>query len=111
MSSFGLKAWKLNFNAGSQTHGATGAFLFSTTPGVNATIANIMKDWFASFTVHLDPNVESWSNVPKASWPTYNKASNVMMVNYTEIGVVNDKDFDKSERCNFFWKNSDVVQN
>lgn len=113
-SDYGVPAWKLNFNAGSQLHGATVPFLFSTNSSQinNATLGYIMKDWFLSFTIHLDPNVQSFTNVSKPNWSQYQQGDdvfNVMSVNYTQIGVVPDAD--ASAQCDFFHGQSYVVRN
>lgn len=105
------------FNAGSQLHGATGPFLADPwtlpfpAPGYNETLAQIMKDWWVSFALHSDPNAQSFITVPKPHWPLYKEGEEVMSVNYTEIGAVNDEYFDKNARCDFFRGESDVVQN
>ncbi|KAF2177529.1 alpha/beta-hydrolase [Zopfia rhizophila CBS 207.26] len=113
LSTFKQKVWKLIFNAGSQTHGATNPFLFNpeygTRPGDNATLAHIMKDWFVNFAIDLDPNNWTWSEVKKPYWPLYEKK--VMSVNYTEMGIEDDAWFDRSARCEFLWENGAVVQN
>ena len=119
VSDWGLPAYKLIFDAGSELHGATVPFLFDTTldgsASQNATLAHIMKDWYLSFAITLDPNQVSYSNTTKPSWPPYQLNSqssfNVMDVNYTMIGVVNDLDFDATARCDFFHSQSYVVRN
>lgn len=71
-----------------------------------------MKDWWLSFTTHLDPNVQSWSNATKPYWPTYMGGDldfNAMDVNYTQIGVV--EDFDASPKCDFFHGQGYSVRN
>ena len=107
--------WKLIFNAGSQMHAGTAPFLFDmpsagNSTGVNITISNMMKDWFTSFVVHLNPNKESWSGVPKPEWPTYAR-DDVMTVNYTEVGPVKDWYFDANEKCDLLWDSGSTVQN
>jgi hypothetical protein len=105
------------FDAGSAIHGATGPFLADPStipvpnPGYNATLAGMMQDCWVSFALHLDPNAQSWSNVKKPRWPLYGELSAIMSVNYTEVGAVSDVYFDKNERCGFFERNEDVVQN
>ncbi|KAF2187964.1 alpha/beta-hydrolase [Zopfia rhizophila CBS 207.26] len=112
-----LKTYKLIFNAGTQVHAATGPFLsefpseLGHSPAENATIGLFMKDWYASFIVSGDPNVNPWSGVKKPYWPVYGNEGDVMMVNYTDIGGVNDGAFDRGERCEFWWENGDVAQN
>ncbi|KAK4160660.1 alpha/beta-hydrolase [Cladorrhinum sp. PSN259] len=119
VSSAGQRAYKMVFNAGSQLHAATGPFLFSldyaVTPGANVTTANIMKDWFLSFAIYLDPGRHSWSGVRKPDWDMYQSYGShnarVMSVNYTEVGMVDDRYFDQTKRCDFLWENGATVQN
>ena len=116
----GLPSYKLAFYAGSQTHGATGAFVFSQDRvSPNATIAGIMKDWFLSFVIDLDPNTRSFSGLTKPYWPQFTanvnenagvvSQFNAMEVNLTSIGVVPDPD--TSAQCDFFHGQSYVVRN
>lgn len=64
-----------------------------------------MKDWFLSFVIYLDPHQHSWSCVKKPDWKTYqshgSRNGRVMNVNYTEVGMLNDRYFDQTERCDF----------
>ncbi|KZT55318.1 alpha/beta-hydrolase [Calocera cornea HHB12733] len=94
----GLPVYKLIFDAGTELHGATTPYLWSATvpgdnvgvQGANITLGNIMKDWWLSFTVNLDPNVQAWSNASKPYWPTYmggNMTFSAMDVNYTAASV------------------------
>ena len=105
------------FDAGSALHGATGPFLADPStlpfpnPGYNVTLAEMMQDWWVSFALHLDPNAQSWSNVTKPTWPLYSESTAIISINYTEVGAVSDLYYDKNERCEFFEKNEDVVQN
>lgn len=109
--------WKMIFDAGTQLHGADKDFLFNTTfgdkSGQNRTLANIMKDYYLSFTTHMDPNAVKYIGTPKPMWPTYvNNASDaftVMSVNYTEIGAVQDAD--TSALCDFWHGQSYIVRN
>jgi hypothetical protein len=117
-SQHSLPVYKLAFNAGSQVHGATDPFISAITserggpgPGYNETIAAYMKDWFVSFVVHLDPNAQSWSVERKPEWPAYSVQEEVMSVNYTQIGAVGDVYYDKSQRCDFWRRNGDIVGN
>lgn len=34
-----------------------------------------------------------------------------MSVNYTEVGMVDDRFYDRMERCKFLWEHGDIVQN
>ena len=114
----GLPTWKLVFDAGTETHGATADFLFTTnvTAINNMTLAYIMKDYFLSFATDLDPNTHSFSGVEKPYWPMYegmgpNEAGSfsIMDVNYTMIGMT--QDFDVNAQCDFFHGQSYVVRN
>ncbi|KAF2644798.1 alpha/beta-hydrolase [Massarina eburnea CBS 473.64] len=114
ISASNTSVYKQLFNAGTQIHGSTGPFLgdldYASEPGANVTLANLYKDYYISFAIHLDPNEQSWSNVSKPVWPDY-KTGDVLSFNYTELGAVSDVYYDNTEKCQFFWDNGDVVQN
>lgn len=117
----GLATYKLVFNAGSQLHGATGVFIYSSSDVANnVTLANYMKDWVISFTTHLDPNAQSYTGeTSKPYWPMYNPALGnmnmstpefaIMDVNYTMVGAI--PDLDASAQCDFFHASSYDVRN
>ncbi|KAI9663984.1 MAG: hypothetical protein M1821_007475 [Bathelium mastoideum] len=115
----GQPVYKLNFDAGNELHAATQPFLLTVPPGDanNATLALLMRDYFASFATSLDPNAVSYSGTPKPTWPLYltsgsNGTSgtfNRLSVNYTMIGTT--EDFDASPQCDFFHGQSYVVRN
>lgn len=115
VSDWGFPAYKMIFDAGTEMHGATRPFLHSTNASEinNATLALIMKDWYSSFAINLDPNVQSFSGTPKPYWPQYNSfdAMNftIMDVNYTMIGAIEDPD--AAPRCDFFHGQSYAVRN
>ena len=115
LSDWGQPTWKLNFDAGSELHGATVPFLFSTnaTEIGNLTLGSIMKDWFLSFTLNLDPNMQSFTNASKPYWPQYTATGSdnftIMEVNYTSIGI--EQDFDAKPGCDFFHAESYEVRN
>ncbi len=115
VSDFGLPAYKLVFNAGSEEHGATRPFLHNTNASTinNATLALWMKDWYLSFAINQDPNAQSFSGVSKPYWPAYNLPGSmnftVMDVNYTMVGPV--QDFWASGGCDFLRGQSSVVRN
>jgi hypothetical protein len=106
--------FKMIFTAGSQLHGASIPFLFSTTtdwPGANnATIAEILTSYYISFTVTLDPNTLRTPNAP--FWPSYisggaGDASDGDNVGFTALdityaSIVPAFDSDVSPRCDFF---------
>ena len=115
-SDWGQPTWKLIFDAGSELHGATVPFLFSTNTSAinNLTLGYIMKDWFLSFAINLDPNVQTFSNVTgKPYWPQYQTPGTanftIMDVNYTMVGI--ERDYDASPQCDFFHSQSYVVRN
>ncbi|KAK0945676.1 hypothetical protein LTR29_002788 [Friedmanniomyces endolithicus] len=115
VSDFGLPAYKLVFNAGTEEHGATRPFLHNTNASTinNATLALWMKDWYLSFAINQDPNAQSFSGESKPYWPAYNLPGSmnftVMDVNYTMVGPV--QDFWASGGCDFFRGQSSVVRN
>jgi hypothetical protein len=116
VSDWGLPAYKIIFNAGTELHGATRPFLHSTNASEinNATLALIMKDWYASFAVNLDPNAVSYSGTVKPYWPAYGDVSEeggfaIMSVNYTMMGGRPDPD--AAPRCDFFRGQSYAVRN
>ncbi|KAJ4305019.1 hypothetical protein N0V90_000548 [Kalmusia sp. IMI 367209] len=107
-----VPVYKQIFNVGTQKHGATGPYLsdldYASEPGANVSLANALRDWWASFVVHNDPNAQGWSDNTKPIWPAYATNGEVMSVNFTEIGAVRDMYYDDSERCQFFWANEEV---
>ena len=110
-----MPVYKQIFNVGTQLHGATGPYLsdlnYASEPGANTTLANVLRDWWVSFVIHNNPNAQSWSGVTKPFWPGYAESKEVMSVNFTEIGTVDDGYYDDTDRCNFFWENGENVQN
>ncbi|KAF2244160.1 alpha/beta-hydrolase [Trematosphaeria pertusa] len=106
--------YKFVFDAGTQIHASTGPFLgdlnYASEPGANVTLADVMKDWYVSFAIHGDPNAQSWSKVLKPTWPDY-RTGEVMSVNYTQLGAVDDVWFDDDTGCKFLWEHEEVVQN
>lgn len=115
VSDWGSPAYKLIFDAGTELHGATRPFLHSTNASEinNATLALIMKDWYASFAVSLNPNAVSYSGMEKPHWPAYGDTSeggfSIMSVNYTMMGAQPDPD--AAPRCDFFRGQSAAVRN
>lgn len=106
--------FKLTFDAGSQIHGATAAFLASNETNFpeanNETLAEIMTSYWVSFAVTGDPNPMRASNAP--FWESYTAGGDgsfaagesvgftVNEVTYTTIGPGPDPD--ASARCEFF---------
>lgn len=100
-----MPVYKLVFNAGSQTHGATGAYLFDAAGATsNSTLASYMKSWFLSFAVALDPNADVVVSTPQ--WAGY---PSVMYA--TDTSVKNTVDPDVTKGCDFFQSNPYVVRN
>ncbi|RYP71489.1 hypothetical protein DL771_004744 [Monosporascus sp. 5C6A] len=109
----GLPAFKMVFNASFQLHGATAPYLYSdiinadgsfTGTGIyidgNATLADIMRSYFISFTITQDPNksTSGWAQIP--SWQQYRSDEpNVLYVGKSEIQTVSDPD--RSNKCLF----------
>lgn len=111
-----VPTYKQIFNVGTQLHGATGPYLgdldYASEPGANVTLANILRDWYISFIVHNDPNEQIWSGGgARPTWPDYRPSGEVMSVNFTELGAVDDRYYDDTQRCNFFWEHEATVQN
>jgi hypothetical protein len=71
-----------------------------------------MRDWWLSFAIDLDPNKQSWLNIPtggKPNWPLYGDAGSTLVVNETSIGVAVDAEM--SAKCDFWQDQSDIVRN
>jgi hypothetical protein len=106
--------WKMIFDAGSELHGASGAFLFSNVTGYpaanNLTIAHILSSYYISFAVTGDPNSMKTANAPE--WPSYiaggagtvgngeSVGFSVLEFTYTTIGTIADPD--AAPQCDFF---------
>lgn len=103
----------MRFNAGFYAHSAVGLY-FRENEGYpfvfNGTLADIMKDWYLSFVINQDPNMElPTRNGSQRPWfPQYGAENDVLQINETEIGYV--KDVDAAARCEFFAANSDFVR-
>jgi carboxylesterase type B len=135
VSDSGNLVYKLIFDAGAENHGSLIPFtetinlngmkvlsevvscstLTCSLKGTsnNATIGDIVRDYYISFANSLDPNAISYTNISHPYWPTYqnNQNSNfsVLNVNYTMIGVIPDDD--ASAQCDFFHSQSYVIRN
>jgi hypothetical protein len=77
-----------------------------------------MKDWYASFAIHRDPNKERFSNQhlygKDVTWPAYStipaqNTKTVLNVNSATIKVGVDPD--ANARCNFWHSESAVTRN
>ncbi|KAL7903928.1 Alpha/Beta hydrolase protein [Trichoderma velutinum] len=113
--------FKLVFDAGSQLHGATVAFIMSEGTdwdgANNKTLARIMSDYYISFVVAHDPNVLRTAGAP--FWKSYIDTSaasvngtasfNVLSVTYNSIS--NEQDPDASAQCDFFYSRDTIVSN
>ena len=102
VSDAGLPVYKMRFAAGLEVHGATGSFsLLANEDTSNATLAAIMKAYFLSFALELDPNPQRAPSSPV--WPTYGNSDtsklNVAQVVNDAIDIIPDKD--ASSRCDF----------
>ncbi|GJC85872.1 lipase 2 [Colletotrichum liriopes] len=106
----GQRAWKMVFEAGIQLHGATMPYLWSEDidfsgtstlgntifPG-NATLARALRDYVASFVIHLDPNVLT-STTQQQFWPEFsNESRQILHMKDNRIGTAYD--FDSTEQC------------
>ncbi|CAI6333002.1 unnamed protein product [Periconia digitata] len=116
LADLNIPVYKHVFNAGTQIHGAvselTNTVDYASRPNANVTLADVVKDYYASFLLHMDPNAESWSDVEKPVWPEYRESGGVVMsFNFTEIGGVEDRYFDATERCAFWKENGAVMGN
>lgn len=122
-NSNGSAVFKMVFFAGSELHGASGAFLFSNVTGYpaanNLTIAEILTSYYVSFAVTLDPNTLKSANAPL--WPPYisggagnsangeNVGFTVQEFTYKTIGPVPDPD--AAPQCDFFSSRGLAVAN
>jgi len=101
--------WKMRFDAGSEIHGATSAFIYSidlTRPGANnQTLADIMTWYWISFAIWNDPNVLKLAEAPY--WPSYIEGGqngtcgfSTLAVTYTTVSP--EPDEQNSPKCDFF---------
>lgn len=72
-----------------------------------------MRDYYVSFAVSLDPNAESYTDIPRPYWPTYMSEQNgdFSVLNVTDSLISVHRDADASPRCDFFHAQSYVVRN
>ncbi|GAM86419.1 hypothetical protein ANO11243_044330 [Dothideomycetidae sp. 11243] len=114
-SDHGLPTWKMVFDAGTELHAATSPFLYNTGTGStgNTRLGNIMKDWFLSFAIHMDPNMQSFTNAEKPYWPQYQAVSslNLTIINVQDTKISVRADTDASPQCDFFHGQSYAVRN
>jgi hypothetical protein len=101
--------FKLRFDAGSEIHGATSAFLYSQNLNLpaanNQTLAEIMIWYWISFVIYNDPNPLRIAGAP--FWPSYSGGLengsvefNTLAITYTDIFV--EPDQQNSPQCDFF---------
>ncbi|RJE24716.1 Carboxylesterase family [Aspergillus sclerotialis] len=116
VSDYGNPVYKFVFAAGNELHGAVGPFVESLNlkgDASNTTLSSILRDYYVSFAVALDPNAKSYSSISRPYWPTYMNDKNgpfsILDVTYTTIGA--ERDIDASPRCDFFHAQSYVVRN
>ncbi|GAB7354780.1 hypothetical protein MBLNU459_g5178t1 [Dothideomycetes sp. NU459] len=115
VSDWGLPAYKLIFDAGTELHGSLGAFTETVNlagTSNNATLASIVRDYYISFATALDPNTNVYTDIAHPYWPTYtsgNGTFSVLDITYSTINVT--EDYDASPQCDFFHGQSWVVRN
>lgn len=114
LSDYGMPVWKMVFYAGSEKHGALLPFLYGTrgTPN-NANLASILRNYYISFAVSLDPNANNFTSVSHPNWPEYQipgiPGFSVLNITYTTIEPSDD--LDVRPQCDFFHSQSYVVRN
>jgi hypothetical protein len=135
VSDSGNPAYILIFYAGNELHGALipftetvnlkgiymNAIQYCTYPMLrkltgdsnNATLADIVRNYYVSFAIGLDPNYQSFTKFSHPFWPTYQNSDNgnfsALEITYTTISVTQDTDV--SPQCDFFSSQSYVVRN
>ncbi|RYO89775.1 hypothetical protein DL766_002638 [Monosporascus sp. MC13-8B] len=109
----GLPTFKMVFNASFQLHGASYPSLYSDTintdgsltfSGIyidgNATLAEIMRSYWISFTITQDPNKFASEGPQIPSWQQYRSDEpNILWVGKSEIQTISDPDL--SAKCQF----------
>ncbi|KAJ0108292.1 hypothetical protein J7T55_005269 [Diaporthe amygdali] len=108
-----LATYKMVFDSGIQFHGSTQQFLYSDTvnptgdtsfgsvtiPG-NGTLAIIMRDYFISFAVTLDPNSALSSSRARPVWPGYQSTNDTTAIlRVQNNGITISKDPDINAHC------------
>ncbi|KAL3425572.1 carboxylesterase family protein [Phlyctema vagabunda] len=115
VSDLGIPAYKMIFNAGRQTHGSLGDFITSVElngTGNNVTLGSIIRSYYISFAVALDPNTNSYTNISHPYWPSYQENEgnfSVLDVTYTTVGAAPDRE--ASAQCDFFHSQSYAIRN
>lgn len=114
-SNSNIPVWKSLFNTGSYVHGSFVPYLLQDSRAVdNATLSNIVKDYYLSFVTDLDPNTAtSTSGTTRPVWPRYQLDSSrsypVLEFNTTSIAVREDRD--AGARCRFWRSRNDISRN
>ncbi|KAF7197156.1 Lipase 1 [Pseudocercospora fuligena] len=116
VSDWELPVWKYSFYAGSQTHGAILPFVETVSlegDSNNATLASILRNYYISFVVSLDPNAVKFTSINHANWPRYQAEGipSFKILNITYSTVQPSDDLDVRPQCDFFHSQSYVVRN
>ncbi|KAH8555976.1 Carboxylesterase [Umbelopsis sp. PMI_123] len=99
--------FKFISSANSGIHGSLSAYIMVENVngpfGLNNTLGYILQDYYLSFIIHQDPNVEKNSVAPY--FPSYSSGNQVLIV--SDENVVPGIDLDAREQCYFFhnWSN------
>ncbi|CZT18014.1 uncharacterized protein RCC_03852 [Ramularia collo-cygni] len=106
--------WKLRFNAGYYAHAAVNRYFLGVEGPkefvFNGTLADITKDWYLSFVINQDPNMElpTRNGSSRPWWPQYGAMNDVLLVNETRFATIADPD--AADTCDFFAANADVIR-
>ncbi|KAL4783857.1 Alpha/Beta hydrolase protein [Aspergillus varians] len=107
LSAQGVPVYKMAFNAGTQLHASTLAYLFAAdSVSGNPTLSAQMKEWFISFIMHRDPN--AYATISKAAWPLYGSEKQVLNVDEYSLSTISDPD--ANERCAFLNANAHLLK-
>lgn len=72
-----------------------------TIPG-NATLASILRDYFISFAIALDPNSIPSSTAARPIWPSYQSTDNgTVILRLQDNGITISQDPDDNQRCQY----------
>lgn len=81
-----------------------------TIPG-NATLASILRDYFISFAIALDPNSLPSSTTARPMWPTYRSTDNdTVILRLQDNGLTISQDPDENERCQYLSSSSPYLE-
>ncbi|GAM90043.1 hypothetical protein ANO11243_080830 [Dothideomycetidae sp. 11243] len=101
-----LPTWKMVFDAGTMVHNSIDPYVYGDpSDRADAILGQKMKDWISSFVIHLDPNVQSFTNTQKLYWPRYRTSAsqNTTVINVQIADMSLRKDSDDSARCQFLF--------